>query len=104
MPLLHVTATHDEDTGDVVVLAVNRGQDEVLELDVDVRAFGGGSGLVVLGHSVLADDDIRARNTADDPDRVVPREGSGARVEDGRVRIGLPPVSWNVLRLGRAPT
>ncbi|MGJ7442157.1 alpha-N-arabinofuranosidase [Aquipuribacter sp. MA13-6] len=103
VPLLHATATHDEETGEVVVLAVNRGQEDVLELEVDVRAFGGTAGMVVVEHSVLADDDIRARNTADDPDRVTPRRGSGARVEDGRARLALPPVSWNVLRLRPAP-
>jgi len=100
VPLLHATATHDEDTGEVCVLAVNRGQDRVLELDVDVRGFGD---LVVVGHSVLSDADVRARNTAEDPDRVVPRQGRGATVDGGHVRLALPPVSWNVLRLGRAP-
>jgi alpha-N-arabinofuranosidase len=51
---------------------------------------------------VLADEDLLARNTADDPDRVVPHRGTGAVLDDGHLTVGLPPASWNVLRLGPA--
>ncbi|RJK93825.1 alpha-N-arabinofuranosidase [Vallicoccus soli] len=100
VPLLHATATHDPATGEVVVLAVNRGTEEPLPLEVALHGFGP---LVLAEHSVLADDDPYAVNTADDPDRVVPREGRDARVLDGRLEALLPPVSWNVLRLAPPP-
>lgn len=100
VPLLHATATHDPDTGQVCVLAVNRGTDEALPLAVDLHGFGP---VRLAEHSVLSDDDPYAVNTADHPDRVVPRPGRGARVEDGRLDVLLPPVSWNVLRLTPAP-
>ena len=51
---------------------------------------------------VLADADLDAVNTAEQPDRVTPARGSGATVEDGRLRAELPPRSWNVLRLAGA--
>jgi DNA-binding IclR family transcriptional regulator len=48
----------------------------------------------------LADDELGAANTLEDPNRVTPRSVEGTRVEDGRLRAELPPRSWNVLRLG----
>ncbi|MFD2093460.1 arabinosylfuranosidase ArfA [Blastococcus deserti] len=101
VPVLHSTATYDEDTGDLCVFAVNRSTTETLPLTADLRGFGP---LQVAEHSVLADDDLQARNTADHPDRVSPRRGEGARLDGGRLTVGLPPASWNVLRLAPAPT
>ena len=51
---------------------------------------------------MLADDDPRAANTAEQPDRVLPRTESGARVEAGTLHATLPARSWNVIRLERA--
>ena len=101
VPVLHATATHDEDTGDLCLFAVNRSTTGTLPLTADLRGFGA---MRVAEHSVLADDDLQARNTAEQPDRVVPRRGAGARLEDGRLTVGLPPASWNVLRLSPEPS
>jgi alpha-N-arabinofuranosidase len=49
----------------------------------------------------LSDDDRTATNTAQQPDRVVPRPNGMAELTDGRLRVQLPPVSWSVLRLGQ---
>ena len=99
VPVLDAVATHDEETGDVVLLAVNRSQSDQVELSVDLRPFGD---LRVAEATVLADDDIRAANTAEQPDRVTPRTATDVRLDDGALRAVLPPVSWNVLRLARA--
>ncbi|UOY03154.1 alpha-L-arabinofuranosidase C-terminal domain-containing protein [Blastococcus sp. PRF04-17] len=69
-------------------------------LTADLRGFGP---LRAVEHSVLADDDLQACNTADQPDRVVPRRGEGARLDDGQLTVGLPPASWNVLRFSPEP-
>jgi alpha-N-arabinofuranosidase len=100
VPLLHATATYDDGTGDVCLFAVNRSSTETLPLTADLRGFGS---MRVAEHSVLTDDDLSARNTADEPDRVVPRPGRDARLEDRRLTVGLPPASWNVLRLSPVP-
>jgi alpha-N-arabinofuranosidase len=56
----------------------------------------------------LCDPDIRAHNTEETPDRVVPRPLTDITAEDGVVRALLPPVSWSVIRLTKgssgAPT
>ena len=65
--------------GNVVVFVVNRHPGESVDLAVDLRAFPGAR----LGDgSVLADDDWRAANTADQPYRVVPRPHPKAEVAE----------------------
>jgi alpha-N-arabinofuranosidase len=79
----------------VTVFAVNRGA-ESLGLEVVLRELDGVS---VAEHLVLVDEDLAAGNSAEQPDRVVPSQGTGAAVEGGVLHATLAPRSWNVLRL-----
>ena len=45
---------------------------------------------------VIADDDLTAANTQDDPDRVVPKPHPAASVVDGVLTGDLPPASWSM--------
>ncbi|RKN12046.1 alpha-N-arabinofuranosidase [Streptomyces radicis] len=94
--LLHATAVRDEETGAVTIFAVNRDLTRVLPLDVTLHGLGLSE---VVEHSVLADADPDARNTAADPDRVTPHEGAGTALADGLLTARLEPLSWNVIRL-----
>ncbi len=96
VPTVDAVVTHDEQTGDLAVLAVNRDQREPVELVVDVRGF---PGLHVDEATYVADDDHLAANTVADPDRVRPRRHTGAHVDQDHLRVVLPPVSWNAVRL-----
>ncbi|GAA3236993.1 arabinosylfuranosidase ArfA [Nonomuraea helvata] len=93
VPLLHAVATHSEEG--TTLFAVNRSTDGPLSLEIDARALGGAR---ILEATTLTHTDVYARNTADDPDRVAPRPN--ADVEHDPARVLLPPVSWNVIRLG----
>jgi alpha-N-arabinofuranosidase len=84
VPLLHATAVQGED-GTITVFAVNRDVTRPLRLSVDVPAPK------VLEHLVLADADRHAANTAEHPERVTPRPHHAPE---------LPPLSWNMIRLG----
>jgi alpha-L-arabinofuranosidase len=95
VPALDVAATLADD-GAIAVFAVNRDRNEPLTVTADVGAAGG---LALAEHLVLHDDDQDAVNTADAPDRVAPRPGAGATLDDGRLRVTLPPLSWSMLRL-----
>jgi alpha-N-arabinofuranosidase len=100
VPALDAVATYDENTGDVVVLAVNRSVGSALPLDVDLRGLEAVHGaLGVVEHLVVADDDPRAASTRDQPDRVTARAGRDAEAREGRLQALLPPVSWTALRL-----
>jgi alpha-L-arabinofuranosidase len=97
VPVLEATAVHDG--GDALTLfAVNRST-EPLALEAVLHGLGAPA---VAEHLVLADDDPAAANTADHPERVVPRAVTGARVEDATLHAVLEPRSWNVVRLARA--
>ncbi|MFL6026162.1 MAG: alpha-N-arabinofuranosidase [Friedmanniella sp.] len=95
VPLVDLTATRDPDTGETTVFAVNRSQTEPVLLEVAIAAMGP---LRFQQGFCVGDPDPRAANTQDDPDRVTPRPLGGS-VEDGVLRIELPPVSWSCARL-----
>ena len=97
VPLLDATATYDEETGEVTVLCANRSTDEATELRADLRGLGGSCRVVEA--TVLSDDDVRATNTEQQPDRVIPRTLPDVTVDGGQLRAQLPPVSWAVIRL-----
>jgi alpha-N-arabinofuranosidase len=90
-------ATHDAETGEVSVFVVNRGQDQPVSLSVPLGSFG--KAFAVAESWTLADPDLSAANTEDEPDRVVPVETPGVAVTDGELRLELPPVSWSAIRL-----
>jgi alpha-N-arabinofuranosidase len=99
VPVLDAVATHDPETGGLVLFAVNRSLTETLSLDVDLRGF---AGLRVVEALTLANPDVTWSATADDDSSVLPRTNPSAAVVDGRATAQLPPVSWSVIRLGRA--
>lgn len=95
-PVLDAVATHDADTGELTVFAVNRSVHDATTVEVDVRAFGA----VRLVEAVtLANPDPRAKATPDDDGTLAPRPNGSAAVDDGRLRVELPPVSWSMVRL-----
>ena len=95
-PAVDAVATYDEERSELVVFAVNRHPWDDVRFDVDLRAFPGGR---LESATVLADDDWRAANTQEQPDRVRPRQHPDAAVEDAALRAVLPAISWNVFRL-----
>ena len=95
---LDAVATYDERTGEVVLFAVNRSPAEPLALDVDLRGFGD---LALAQALTLSNPDHTWTATADDSTSVLPRANATAGVQDGRVHVELPPVSWSMVRLAR---
>jgi alpha-N-arabinofuranosidase len=95
VPLLHATAVLGAD-GALTILAVNRDTARPLPVAADLRAFGGHG---PVAHSALFDADRHARNTLAEPDRVRPRRVDGGTVDGGRLRVELPALSWNVIRV-----
>jgi alpha-N-arabinofuranosidase len=100
VPVLDTVATHDEETGELAVFAVNRGSADLV-LELDLRGL---TGLVPAGHlSLDAGADPEATNTADHPNRVTPRQLPHPDVDGGRCGVRLPAVSWNLLRFTSRP-
>ncbi|GAB3941358.1 alpha-N-arabinofuranosidase [Kribbella albertanoniae] len=93
VPALWSTATYDEKTGEIAIFVVNRSETDKIDLQIPV------GGLRLARHLALYDDDRAAVNTADDPDRVVPRVIEGTEIVDGVCTATLPPASWHLIQL-----
>ncbi|MDR7380487.1 alpha-N-arabinofuranosidase [Promicromonospora iranensis] len=98
VPVLDAVATHDTETGGVVLLAVNRSLTDDVALGVDLRGF---PGLRVAEALTLSNPDHSWSATADDATSVLPRTNTTAKVADDHAHVELPPVSWSILRLER---
>ena len=82
--------------GEITVFAVNRSLDEDLTVECDLSAFGADS---VIEQLFMTNDDMKAINTADNPDNVVPEAGGDAKIENGVLTATLGKHSWNVIRI-----
>jgi alpha-L-arabinofuranosidase len=96
--VIDATATRDPDTGETAIFVINRHQEQSTAIEVNVAALGKVSVQEAL---TIADDDLGAANTQQDPDRVVPR-AIAASVDGGVLRIELPPASWTCVRVTAA--
>jgi alpha-N-arabinofuranosidase len=96
-PLVDSVATYDAEAGTAAVFLVNRHQDEAITVTVDVSALGVGS--IVEAHGIH-DEDVYAKNTIDDRERVGLVANESASLADGTLTITLPPVSWTAVALG----
>jgi alpha-N-arabinofuranosidase len=91
-----VDAAVTTDDGGTSVFLVNRSTSSPTTVTIDLSAFGDVSVVEAVG---VWDDDIHARNTVDDQNRVALRDLDGATLVDGTLTVELPPVSWAALRL-----
>ncbi|MBM7047318.1 MULTISPECIES: alpha-N-arabinofuranosidase [Rhizobium] len=96
VPYLDVSAVHDVAANMVTLFAVNRHPDSSLDLDTRLEGFA--DARVVEQHEMVHED-LGAVNTASRPNAVVPTSTSDAKVEDGRLRATLKPLSYTVIRL-----
>ncbi len=94
VPTVDTAATLGDD-GSVTVFCVNRDLTEDCLLDLDLRSFGK---MEMEEHIVLHHDDVKAFNAEECPDKVVPTTAKPVKTDNGRAQIGLPALSWNVLR------
>jgi len=94
--LVDAVATHDAEAGRSAVFLVNRSTTEPVTLTIDVAALGE---VAVVESHTISDDDVYAKNTLDDRERVSPKPNDTARIAGGELTITLPPVSWTAIAL-----
>ena len=94
VPVIDATATLGDD-GSVTVFCVNRDMREDCILNVDLRAFGS---LKFKEHIFLHNDDVKAVNTEENPNNVVPTTVLCGKLDGGKAEIKVPALSWNVIR------
>jgi alpha-N-arabinofuranosidase len=96
VPLVDAIATHDPENRQAVLFIVNRSLDRAVEVSADVRGIAARSIQEAL---TLTDVDLSATNTEARPTRVVPRTLEDVSLDGGTLCVGLPPVSWSMVRL-----
>jgi alpha-N-arabinofuranosidase len=87
------------DDGGLNLFLLNRDLSGEVEVAVDARGFGR---LTVSEASELRDDDLKAVNSKDAPDRIRPVPFTRVAVDGDRIRLTLSPASWTVIRLSAA--
>ncbi|RKR03508.1 alpha-N-arabinofuranosidase [Kushneria sinocarnis] len=94
VPCLDVAAVHDEAGERVTLFIVNRDPQQALELDVALEGFDHAT---LREHQCLIHPHMKAVNTACTPDHVKPQPGEGLRVEEGRLRGQVAPLSYHMV-------
>jgi len=94
--LLDAVAVINEDKEELTIFAVNRDQEDSLSLECNLTEF---ESYELLEHIVLENQDVKAKNTKDNSDNVVPHNSGDAVVEDNKIIANLTKLSWNVIRL-----
>ncbi|WNM24264.1 arabinosylfuranosidase ArfA [Demequina capsici] len=97
VPLVDAVATHDAESGHAAVFLVNRSVDAPVTVTVDVSALGE---VALLETHTLADEDLQAKNTLAEPERVGVSPNGTAALSDGTLTVTLPAVSWTAISLG----
>ncbi|WIV51560.1 alpha-N-arabinofuranosidase [Marivivens sp. LCG002] len=93
---LDISGVHDAASGVLTFFAVNRNGTEHLDIDLAIERFGSPKSVE---HTILKHDDLEARNTAEEPNKVVPKQGDGAKITAGGLSLSLPPYSYSVVRV-----
>ena len=96
VPVVDAVATHDAETGRSAVFLVNRSMTEDVRVTVDISALGE---VRVLEAQTLSDEDVYAKNTLEDPERVSLAENATVELAEGSLSIVLPAVSWTAISL-----
>jgi alpha-N-arabinofuranosidase len=96
VPHLKLAAVHDAAGGTLTLFVLNRHLQDEMPLVVEARGF---DGMTLERATTLADSDLAASNTKDDPERVRPRPLAGIDVAGSRLAATVPPASWSVIHL-----
>lgn len=95
VPYVEGIAVISEEGTELTVFAVNRSLEEAAELEIDLREFGEAK---LLEHTVLEHEDMKAVNTAENPNKVAPHTNGKTEVTEERAKVVLNKHSWNVIR------
>jgi alpha-N-arabinofuranosidase len=98
IPILDAAAVLNEEKKELTIFAVNKDQKDSLDFSCDLREFGA---YRLVEHLVLQHNNLKATNTAENPDNVTPHSNGNATVIGDQVKASLAKLSWNVIRLSK---
>jgi len=94
VPFVESVAVINEEKGELIIFAVNRSLDEVVEFDVEIQ------GLTLTGAPTfceLSGHDLKAVNTKTSS-AVKPKDKAIVNAKDSVISAELAPLSWNMIR------
>ncbi|HET7842078.1 MAG TPA: alpha-L-arabinofuranosidase C-terminal domain-containing protein, partial [Terriglobia bacterium] len=96
VPYLDVAATREPESGKVCLLVLNRDLDKSRQFEVNWR---GGAPSRVLTSQVITGPDLKATNTFDNPNKVVPAKLDPPQLKGDRTVIEVPAKSYSLFVL-----
>jgi len=96
VPYLESVSVWNEAEQQLTIFAVNRHLEETLRLECDLGDF---SSYKLLEHIAMTSENLKSRNTLENPDAVIPVRQTGASKEGRVLTVPLSAASWNVIRL-----
>ena len=91
-------AVHNKEEEILTIFAVNRDINDSIDTSF---TLGGFSGFKIVEHIVMTNEDLKAVNDMENPDRVKPVQGTNAKVYGEKLTVQFPNLSWNVIRLAK---
>jgi alpha-L-arabinofuranosidase len=95
VPYVKVAAVHSANDETLTLFLLNRHLEDEAAVEIAAEGF---ADMALQRATTLTDRDLQAVNTKGDPHRVQPTTLSVVDVAD-RIRVNLPPASWNVVRV-----
>ena len=96
VPALDVSASHDVDSGQQAFFIVNRSQIETLQTEL---LWQDGAPESVSEAWQLAGKDLKMVNSIEEPNKLVAKPVSVDAIQDGKLSIALPPLSFTAIQL-----
>jgi alpha-N-arabinofuranosidase len=97
VPYLDVAGTMDPENGKISVFVLNRDLSKAHSVEINWQDKGPAR---VLSSFLLTGDDLKASNSFDAPQRVVPRTLDKASITGGRAKFEVPARSYSVIQWG----
>lgn len=95
VPYVETIGIVNEEKQELTVFAVNRSLEESIDLEIDLRDFKYAK---LIEHIVLENNDLKAVNTASQPNNVIPSNNGITTVLQEEAVATLKKHSWNVIR------
>lgn len=97
-PYLDSVVVFNSPKEELVLFAVNKGLTENIEISLNLKQF---SDYQIVEHIVMHHENLKAVNTEEKPDEVVPFVGGKSDIQAGILTAICKSKSWNVIRLRR---
>lgn len=95
IPYIESVATFDEETGEIAIFAVNRSLSDDITAEINFFEI---NHMTLIEHIVYECDDLKATNTFEHPEKVMPHKSGKTVITGSAATATLNKQSWNMIR------